>query len=251
MNKRKKAKNTYKRNEHLVHHELLSTIIRNLKKVIPLNIIMLIIFSTTFYPPILLSYDLSFTILMCLFLCVIFPNMLNGKIVGYYRNSYSKLVLFDLTMPFTLGAAIRGFVMFMYHIISTAICLKNSKPVNEQVNWLFNSFNIKGISIAVFVIVVLMYYLFYMDRYVTIEKWSVSILELCKSVNSFNSEKIEYLRKELKERNGYTSQIDSINKSLRNTLIQSNEMMDEYIGINNRNEKNLNQNNFERRRTRK
>lgn len=195
-----KNKNKYnKKLKYMQHHEL--------KKIkYPTGFVTGIAVATTIiarifkkaYPSFLVSFYVTTMVLFSFYTFFIKPAIYKGNIVAYYRRSYSpRLRRFINYYRILVNFAV---VSVAYCVVYTVFFLKaitlDYVPIqiddmvellqgNKVLYILKQSFDFKGVLTAVIVSLLLLYYMFFEDKYITIANYSNGVVYRMKELGMY------------------------------------------------------------------
>lgn len=140
---------------------------------IPFALILLV---TRDYPDFLGSMDATIFSLWLLFLMVLKPLMMRGKITAYYREHYKtankcSFLSFMLTF-FLFGAVMRTITMVIFILIQTYAEEDPSISKVELLNLKANLLSNQGIIAGALIVVMFLYFVFYKERMISIQDFS-------------------------------------------------------------------------------
>ncbi|MDF2880104.1 MAG: hypothetical protein K0R54_661 [Clostridiaceae bacterium] len=182
----KKDNNNYNKNsKYLVHYELKEILKNAIRAIMPINLILLTIFFIVGYPKALKAYDIDVAICSMIFFGIIFPMIRTGKIEAYYRRNYYDLSTFiTYTLPFTVGAVIRGCILIALEILLTFVKIYKNKPIGSSIIIFIKSgFDWMLTPIAILAFILVIFLLFYHDKYATVKYLSNSVVDIYNSTD--------------------------------------------------------------------
>lgn len=129
----------------------------------------------------IISYCVTMSILLLFFWYIVKPLMLKGKIKAYYRKEYaqstllyfSKLII-QWALPFGMTIIV-WFLGSLYWFKDEPVTLRETQ--HQIIGYISNGY---GIGLAILVFSIMFYYLFYHEKFATIEYFSNRITELAR-----------------------------------------------------------------------
>lgn len=179
------SKMNQKNREYLMHYQLSEHVANGNGLLMKLNV-MLFIGCYIFYhdyPLFLASLDFSFTVYTLIFLYLIKPNMLRGKIRAFYRRDYREMKYSAFLMKFFIqGGCIRFVMLALYFLITFYLVKDNPKDIAKYKAMVLEIVINPEVSLLALIGFALSIYLvFYHERYVSIREFSNSIVDIYKS----------------------------------------------------------------------
>lgn len=178
-------RNRKENKKYLMHYQLSEHVAKGNGLLMKLNV-MLFIGCYIFYhdyPLFLASLDFSFTVYGLIFLYLIKPNMLKGKIPAYYRRDYREMKFSVFLMKFFIqGGCIRFAILSLYFLVTFYLVRDNPRDVAKYKAMILEIVINPEVSlVALLGFALSIYLVFYHKKYVSIREFSNSIVDIYKS----------------------------------------------------------------------
>lgn len=174
---------TPRRKPSAVHYELWELMINAFAKAILINIpVLIILLVVSDYPIWLGTIDATITILTAVFLIVIFPLMLSGKIPAYYQRWYSSGKLKVKIFAILISCPMRAVVTFGVLFASIGLAdSRKSRYISELYEYLLNP---KVNLIAFIIFAAAIFYLFYFKKCFKISEYREGMIKASHRVSN-------------------------------------------------------------------
>lgn len=187
----------------LMQFQLVNFYKSGMKLMVNLNIFILLFAYLVMhdYPRILATMDATFVVLSGIFFYIIKPKMLSGKIKAYYRRDYNDIRLLIMGAVILIQGALIRFPIIFGMLIFSKYLSKSPYESERYLGMMKQMLINPNISIfAVIFALVVLYFVFYNERYTSIKGYSNGVTHLV--VNSgmhFDLASREYIRIKDKE----------------------------------------------------